>query len=127
MGMEGLSFHGPSGLQSAFSHGASGEPGLCAPMPLAVETTYPFEDQIFYWLLIWGRLMTRSLRQRLVPEADPGCVMCSGATEDCSHLFFECPLVQPIWIATALGGINITVGDGFWHSICQGSFRREAE
>ena len=47
MGMEGLSLHGPSGLQIAFSHGASGGPGLCAPMPPAVEMTYPFEDQDF--------------------------------------------------------------------------------
>ena len=47
MGMEGLSLHGPSGLQIAFSHGASRGPGLCAPMPHVVETTHSFEDQDF--------------------------------------------------------------------------------
>ena len=117
MRMEGLSFHGPSGLQIAFSHGASGGPGHCAPMPPAVETTYPFEDQDFL----------RFLWQRFVPDVDAGCVMCSDTTEDCSHLFFECPMVQPEWIAASLGGIDVKAGDAFWHSICQGPFRREAE
>ena len=87
----------------------------------------PLKIKSFGWLLIRGRLMTRSLRQRFVGEADDGCVMCFGATEDCSYLFFECPLVQPVWIAVALGEIDVTAGDAFWRSICQGPFRREAE
>ena len=87
----------------------------------------PLKFKIFCWLLIRGRLMTRSLRQGFVLEADANCVMCSDTTEDCSHLFFECPLVQPVWIAAALGGIDVTAGDAFWHSVCQGTFRREAE
>ena len=83
--------------------------------------------KIFGSLLIRGRLMTRSLRQRFVPEADAGCVMCSDATEDCSHLFFECPLVQPVWTGAALRGIDATSAAAFWRSTCQGPFRREAE
>ena len=71
--------------------------------------------------------MTRSLRHRFVPEADAGCVMCSATIEDCTHLFFGCPLVQPMWIAVALGGIDTTSVAAFWRSICQGPFRREAE
>ena len=57
--------------------------------------------------------MMRSLRQRFVSEAEDGCVMRCGATEDRSHLFFECPLVQPVWTAAALGEIDITMGDDF--------------
>ena len=77
----------------------------------------PLKIKIFGWLLIRGRQMMRSLRQRYVPEADVGCVMCSGATEDCTHLFFECPLVQPVWTAAALGGIDATSAAAFWRSI----------
>ena len=87
----------------------------------------PLKIKVFGWLLIRDRLMTRSLRQRFVSEADDGCVMCSCATEDCSHLFFECPLVQPVWTTAVLGEIDVTAGDAFWRSICQGPFRREAE
>ena len=83
--------------------------------------------KIFGWLLIRGRLMTQSWQQRYVPEADAGCVMCSGAIEDCTHLFFECPLVQPVWTAAALGGIDAMSAAAFWRLICQGPFRWEAE
>ena len=83
--------------------------------------------KIFGWLLIRGRLMTRSRRQRYVPEADAGCVMCFDAIEDYTHQFFECPLGQPVWTAAALGGIDATSAAAFWRSICQGPFRREAE
>ena len=71
--------------------------------------------------------MTRSRGQRYVLEADVGCVMCSGAIKDCTHLFFECPLVQPVWTAAALGGIDVTSAATFWRSIYQGPFQREAE
>ena len=70
--------------------------------------------KIFRWLLIRGSLMTQALRQRYVPEADVGCVMCSATTEDCTHLFFECPLVQPVWAAAALEGFDTTSADAFW-------------
>ena len=71
--------------------------------------------------------MTRALRQRYVPGADAGCVMCSATMEDCTHLFFECPLVQPVWAAAAVEGLDITSADAFWRSLSQGPFRREAE
>ena len=87
----------------------------------------PLKVKIFRWLLIPGRLMTRSQRQRYVQEVDAGCVMCSGAIEDCTHLFFECPLVQPVWTAAAMGGIDATLAAAFWCSICQWPFRRKAE
>ena len=83
--------------------------------------------KIFGWLLIRGLLMTRALRQRYVPEADASCVMCSSMFEDCTHLFFECPLVQPMWAAAALDGLDTTSADAFWRSLCQGPFRREVE
>ena len=87
----------------------------------------PLKIKIFGWLLIRGRLMMRSLQQRYVPEADAGCVICSTMSEDCTHLFFECPLVQLVWAAAALDGLNTTLADVFWRSLCQGPLRREAE
>ena len=87
----------------------------------------PLKIKIFGWLLIRGRMTTRALRQRYVPEADAGCVMCSATIEDCTHLFFECPLVQPLWAAAALEGLDTTSADALWGSLCQGPFRREAE
>ena len=83
--------------------------------------------KIFGWLLIRGHLMMRALRQRYVPGADARCVMCSATMEDCTHLFFECPLVQPVWAAAAVEGLDTTSADAFWRSLSQGPFRREAE
>ena len=39
--------------------------------------------------------------------------------------FFKCPLAQTVWNEAALEGIDVTAGDAFWQSICQGPFRRE--
>ena len=103
------------------------DPVLVRRCRLVWRRHIPLKIKVFGWLLIRDRLMTCSLRQRFVLEADDGCAMCSGATEDCSHLFFECPLVQPVWNAAALGEIDVTAGDAFWQSICQGPFRRETE
>ena len=77
-------------------------------------------------------MMTQSIGNQKIckfrcPQILVMTIMCSGTTEDCSHLFFECPLVQPVWTAAALGGIDVTAGDTFWQSICQGLFRREVE
>ena len=82
----------------------------------------PLKIKIFGWLLIRGRLMTCALRQRYVPGADAGCVMCSATMEDCTHLFFECPLVQTVWAATAVEGLDTTSADAFWRSLSQGPF-----
>ena len=103
------------------------DPVLVRRCCLVWRRCIPQKIKVFGWLLIRDRLMMRSLWQRFVPEANDGCVMYYGATEDCSHLFFECPLVQSVWTAAALGEIDVTVGDTFWQSICQGPFRREAE
>ena len=45
--MEGLSVHGPRSLQITLSRGASEGSGLGAPVPPAMETPYPSEDQDF--------------------------------------------------------------------------------
>ena len=96
------------------------DPVLVRRCRLVWRRRIPLKIKVFGWLLIQNRLMTRSLRQRFIPEADDGCVMCSSATEDCSHLFFECPLVQTVWNEAALEGIDVTAADAFWQSICHG-------
>ena len=87
----------------------------------------PLKIKVFGWLLVWEQLMTRAARQWIFPDAAADCVMCSGATEDCSHLFFECPTVQGVWTTTCPGGPDCTSADAFWQSMCQGPFRRATE
>ena len=57
----------------------------------------PLKIRIFGLLLVRRRLMTRAMRHRLVPGAIMNCPLCDGEIEDCSHLFFTCPMVQEAW------------------------------
>ena len=57
----------------------------------------PLKIRIFGWLLLRRRLMTRAVRQRMLPNAPVSCPLCSWGPEDCSHLFFQCSLVQETW------------------------------
>ena len=44
LGVERIPLFYPGGIQTTFSHGASGGPGRGAAMPSAVEATYSVED-----------------------------------------------------------------------------------
>ena len=57
----------------------------------------PLKVRLFGWLLLWKRLMTRVFHRQLYSESSTECGLCSGAKEDCAHLFFECPFVRSIW------------------------------
>ena len=54
----------------------------------------PLKIKLFGWLLLRQRLVTRSFRQRFCPDTSVECPLCAGATEDCSHLFFECQRID---------------------------------
>ena len=57
----------------------------------------PLKIRIFGWLLLRQRLMTRVVHQRMLPARPVSCPLCDGGPEDCSHLFFQCPLAQEAW------------------------------
>ena len=57
----------------------------------------PLKIKVFAWLLARRSLMTRALRQQMVPNSPDECPLCARAVEDCSHLFFACPLAQAVW------------------------------
>ena len=87
----------------------------------------PLKIKLFEWLLLRQRLMTRSLRQIFCPDASVECPLSAGASEDCSHLFFECQFAQTTWRATPRCGLVTSAADSFWRSISGGPFRRASE
>ncbi|XP_048493646.1 uncharacterized protein LOC125494120 [Beta vulgaris subsp. vulgaris] len=49
------------------------------------------------WLLLQGRLSTKSRLCEWGLLEDSTCVLCSNASETSSHLFFECPVSKQLW------------------------------
>ena len=87
----------------------------------------PLKIKVFAWLLARRRLMTRALRQRMAPNSPVECPLCAGAVEDCSHLFFVCPLAQAVWQGANVGRLGVSSEEAFWQSLGDGPFRREVE
>ena len=56
----------------------------------------PLKIQIFVWLLLRQRLLTRSFRQRMAPKSARDCVLCGTNLENCEHLFVLCPISQVV-------------------------------
>ena len=48
--------------------------------------------------------------------------MCWGGDEDCSHLFFTCPIVQEAWRAAGVARLVASSDKAFWSSLIDGSF-----
>ena len=80
----------------------------------------PLKIRIFGWLLVRPRLMTRAMRHHIVPRAVMNCPLCDGEIEDCSRLFFTCPMVQESWQTTGAARPTVSSDEEFWSS-----FRRE--
>ena len=85
----------------------------------------PLKIQIFGWLLVCRHLMTRAMRHRLFPVAVVNCPLCDGEVEDCSHLFFTCPMVQEAWWTAGVAHLVASSDEEFWSSLIDSSFRRE--
>ena len=105
------------------------DPQLVCRKSTGVEATTPnsLKIRLFGWLLLIRRIITRTLRCRFDPEASAVCPLCNEAEEDCSHLFFQCPLAQAAWWAAGVGHLDTSLGEEFWRSISGGVFRREAD
>ena len=73
----------------------------------------PLKIRLFGWLLLRRRLMTRVIRRRMVPRAIVSCPHCVGEDEDCSHLFFTCPLAQEAWKAAGVAWLVASSNETF--------------
>ena len=87
----------------------------------------PLKIKVFALLLALRRLMTRALRQRMVQNSPVECPLCAGAVEDCSHLFFACPLAHAVWQAANVSRLAVSSEEAFWQLLGDRPFRREAE
>ena len=67
------------------------------------------------------------MRHRLFPGAVMNCPLCDGEEEDCSHLFFTCPMVQEAWQTAGVARLVTSSDEEFWSSLIDRSFRRETE
>ena len=85
----------------------------------------PLKIRIFGWLLVRRRLMMRAMSHRLVPGAITNCPLCDGEIEDCSLLFFTCPMIQEAWQTSGAACPTLSSGEEFWSSFIDNSFRRE--
>lgn len=106
---------------------AQADPDLAAGCRLLWRRRIPLTVKIFAWQLLRRRLMTRSVRQGIHPEEDATCVLCEGGREDCSHLFFECPVAREVWTAEGCARVDPSSETTFWTSLRAGTYRGEAE
>ena len=117
----------PGGILTSSGPGGIGGPAHPTMVPFGAEASPPFEDQSFRLAPCTRRLMTRSVRQRMVPDSPVECPLCKGAVEDCSHLFFVCLLAQVLWQVANVGRLMVTSEEAFWGSLGGGTFHHEAE
>ena len=103
------------------------DPQLVRRSRLVWKQRLPLKICLFGWLLLRRGLMTRTLRCRFDPEAPAVCPLCNEAEEDCSHLFFQCPLAQAAWRAASVGHLETSSDEEFWRSISGGVFCREVD
>ena len=82
---------------------------------------------VFVWLLLRKHLMTRSYRQRMAPASETECALCTGAVEDCEHLFVTCPFASSVWQLARVAQIDTSSLEAFWRSIGNGAYRRKTE
>ena len=87
----------------------------------------PLKIRVFLWLLLRRRLMTRSFRQRMVPNASAECAMCGAIPEDCDHIFIRCPVAQAVWMLTRFVRPRPPSLEVLWRSMADGPYRRRTE
>ena len=87
----------------------------------------PLKIRLFGWLLLRSRLVTRVMRRRMIPGAIVSFLLCAGEDEDCSHLFFACPMVQEAWRAAGVARLVVSSDKAFWNSLIDSALRREMD
>ena len=91
------------------------------------KSRLPMKIRVFAWLLLRRRLLTRSLLQRMIPDAPAGCALCAGAAEDCEHLFVTCSFASSVWRRARVARLELSSWEAFWSSIGDRPYRRTSE
>jgi hypothetical protein len=76
----------------------------------------PPRVQMFFWLLLKGRIQCRSnlFRKHIVDS--PACLICGVDQETLDHLIFQCPIAAQFWSQIRLqSSSNLQCGN--WHNI----------
>ena len=81
----------------------------------------------FLWLLLRRRLMTRSLRQRMVPNASAECAMCGAIPKDWDRIFIRCPVAQVVSTLTKFVCPRPPSLEVLWRPMADGPYRRRTE
>ena len=87
----------------------------------------PMKIRVFAWLLLRRRLLTRSRRRHLIPDAPVECALCARAVDDCEHLFITCPFASAVWRGASVDRLDLSSWEDFWRSIGDGPYRLIAE
>ena len=106
---------------------ASKDPGFLRSWRRIWRNRIPLKIRVFLWLLLRRRLMTRSLRQRMVPNASAECAMCGAILEDCDHIFIRCPVAQAVWTLTRFVRPRPPSLEVLWRSMADGPYQRRTE
>ena len=91
------------------------------------KSCLPMKIRVFAWLLLRRRLLTRSRRWLLIPDALAECALCARAVEDCEHLFITCPFASSVWRGASVDRLELSSWEDFWRSIGDGPNRLIAE
>ena len=83
----------------------------------------PLKVQIFGWLLLRHKPMTKVFQKKMFPKPLIKCVVCKSREEDCS----QCPSAQEIWTKSNTSEVDVTSEEIFQGSLRSRVFRREAE
>lgn len=59
----------------------------------------PPRVQLFFWLLMKGRIQCRSNLHRKKIVDSPNCTACGAAHETPEHIIFQCPIAKQFWQA----------------------------
>ena len=87
------------------------------------KSRLPMKIRVFAWLLLRRRLLTRSRRQRMIPDAPTECALCAGAEEDCEHLFVACSFASSVWQRASVARLELSSWEDFWSSIGDGPYQ----
>ena len=82
--------------------------------------------RVFAWLLLRKRLLMRSRRQHMIPDAPAECTLCAGAKKDCEHLFVTYSFASSVWQRATIARLELSSWEKFWSSIGDGSYRLTA-
>ena len=91
------------------------------------KSCLPMKIRVFAWLLLCRRLLTRSLCQRMIPDAPAECAPCVGSAEDCEHLFVTCSFASSVWRRANIAHLELSSWEAFWSSIRDRPYRLTAE